>query len=490
MPIQLPDDAVAVGYKEIRPYHHEQVFQSESAGFTGTEREFAEAGHGYEYDQTTPHTRSLTGVSLARATKKESPSPSLPEMCFIFMEDAEPGEYVRAVRHGESGCFVTTYDETDPDKARALVAHMNRKLSVSDLQVECMLAGSMFGWDTPGADPDRLAEAKLNSAKAMLESVAREFNSRVGAWDRSANTAGLWEFADLTIRGIVIGVGVSGGGVVQVERKPFDPDGVANDNQGSIRKSILAELAKHEHSHTATSSLEVAVTMNEQRERVYDLPNGHLASAEHMFKWLQHDGFTPGWDNGVRDGEYRYGITLPAQQVPQLRALQKTNPARWGNHPDVTEMLDKSQKQGEQEAEANRQRLDRLSPEQREWIEKIHYETGLYVGQALDLNDKLHDLAAKHLKLCLVDVEEGLSSEQESARDAIESQVREICGGIKGIKDAKFLYDPRGTTVAVVFESGAYNSFSGGWKVPVDPKYLKALDVDAFTAEYSPTRRP
>lgn len=76
MPTQLPNDAVAVGYKEIRPYHHEQVFQSESAGFTGTESKFVEAGHGYEYDQTTPHTRSLTGVSLPRVNCGEDDLPS------------------------------------------------------------------------------------------------------------------------------------------------------------------------------------------------------------------------------------------------------------------------------------------------------------------------------------------------------------------------------------------------------------------------------
>ena len=228
--------------------------------------------------------------------------------------------------------------------------------------------------------------------------------------------------------------------------------------------------------------------MNEQRERVYDIPNGHMSSAENMYGWLRREGFSPAWDNGVRDGEYRYGITLPVQQVPQLRELQKANPARWGNHPDVEAELKAGQQQADHDAEVNRQRLDRLNPEQREWIEKIHYETGLYVGQALDLNDKLHELAAKHLKLCLIDIEEGLSSNQEAARDAIESQVREICSGIKGIKEAKFLYDPRGTTVAVVFESGAYNSFSGGWKVPVDPKYLKSLDADAFTSEHSSPR--
>lgn len=398
MPFQLPNDAVAVGYKETKPYHHEQVFQSESAGFTGTEREFVEAGHGYEYVQTTPHIRHLAGTSLACVANEESHAATLPEMCFIFMEAAEPGEYVRAVRRGESGCFATTYGESDPDKARALVAHMNRKLGVSELQAECMLAGSMFGWDTPGADPDRLEKAKRNSEKGTA--------------------------------------------------------------------------------------------MNEQRERVYDLPNGHLNSAEHMFKWLQHEGFTPAWDSGVRDGEYRYGITLPVEEVPQLRALQKAYPARWGNHPDVSAALKTAEQQAQRDAEVNRQRLDRLNPEQREWIEKIHYETGLHVGQALDLNYKLHELAAKHLKLCLIDVEEGLSGKQEAARDVIENQVREICGGIKGIKEAKFLYDPRGTTVAVVFESGAYNSFSGGWKVPVDPKYLKSLDADAFTSEYSQARRP
>lgn len=229
--------------------------------------------------------------------------------------------------------------------------------------------------------------------------------------------------------------------------------------------------------------------MSEQRERIYDFPNGFRNNAENIFGWLRHEGFTPEWDCGVRDGEYCYGITIPAHEVPQLRIFQKTNPARWGNHPDVAAKLNADQEQAEHDTEVNLQQLDRLNPEQREWIEQIHYETGLYIVQAVDLNDKLHELAAKHLKLCLVDVEAGLSSEQEAARDAIESQVREICSGIKGIKEAKFLYDPRGTTVAVVFESGAHNSFSGGWKVPVDPQYLKSLDADAFTSEYAPARR-
>ncbi len=59
MCIQLPNDAVSLGYKETRPFHHEQVFRSETASFTGTEREFVAAGHGYAYVQVDDHTRRV-----------------------------------------------------------------------------------------------------------------------------------------------------------------------------------------------------------------------------------------------------------------------------------------------------------------------------------------------------------------------------------------------------------------------------------------------
>ena len=55
--IQLPNDAVSVGYRETRPYHFEQVFRS--AEFTGTEREFLAAGLAYEYVQLDQCTRRV-----------------------------------------------------------------------------------------------------------------------------------------------------------------------------------------------------------------------------------------------------------------------------------------------------------------------------------------------------------------------------------------------------------------------------------------------
>ena len=55
--IQLPNDVVAQGYKQTKPFHYEQVFTSASKNFTGTELEFLRAGLAYEYTQTDQFTR-------------------------------------------------------------------------------------------------------------------------------------------------------------------------------------------------------------------------------------------------------------------------------------------------------------------------------------------------------------------------------------------------------------------------------------------------
>ena len=60
MSAQLPNDAVSCGYKEVHPFHVEQVFRSQSAGFTGTEQEFVAAGHAYNFVQLDAFTRRVT----------------------------------------------------------------------------------------------------------------------------------------------------------------------------------------------------------------------------------------------------------------------------------------------------------------------------------------------------------------------------------------------------------------------------------------------
>ena len=108
------------------------------------------------------------GVPLALADSLPVAPQQLPEFCFVFIEEGGPGNYIRAVRRGEMGNSATTYDVDDPIKAQELVAHVNRRLGVTELQAECMLAGSMFGWDVPGADPTYVAAHALPGSQAVV----------------------------------------------------------------------------------------------------------------------------------------------------------------------------------------------------------------------------------------------------------------------------------------------------------------------------------
>lgn len=87
---------------------------------------------------------------------------TLPALCFVVIQSNAPGEYVGAVHRGERGYSKTDYDERDLNKARELVAHMNKKLGVTELQADCMHTGSLFGWDVPGADPKYMAKQRAN----------------------------------------------------------------------------------------------------------------------------------------------------------------------------------------------------------------------------------------------------------------------------------------------------------------------------------------
>lgn len=59
MLIALPDDAVSVGYTKVGQFEFAQVFRSQSKNFEGTEAQFLEAGHAYQYTQIGKHTRRV-----------------------------------------------------------------------------------------------------------------------------------------------------------------------------------------------------------------------------------------------------------------------------------------------------------------------------------------------------------------------------------------------------------------------------------------------
>lgn len=75
---------------------------------------------------------------------------SLPEQCYVFVQTENR---IGIVKKGESGYYSTEIKAETPIETKKLVNEMNEKLGVSKAQAEAMKAGSMFGWDTPAADP-------------------------------------------------------------------------------------------------------------------------------------------------------------------------------------------------------------------------------------------------------------------------------------------------------------------------------------------------
>ena len=75
---------------------------------------------------------------------------SLPERCYVYLQTENK---IGIIQKGESGYYPTEIECGTSDKAKKLLDTMNSKLGVSKAQAEAMKAGSMFGWDTPAADP-------------------------------------------------------------------------------------------------------------------------------------------------------------------------------------------------------------------------------------------------------------------------------------------------------------------------------------------------
>jgi hypothetical protein len=94
-----------------------------------------------------------------------------PSVCFAFLPENGPGKYIVAITYGERGYNPSSYDEADPDKAKALVDLINRTaLHVNKRQAEAMLVGSMFGWDVPGA---KMPTEEENFSAWLLEEIEK-----------------------------------------------------------------------------------------------------------------------------------------------------------------------------------------------------------------------------------------------------------------------------------------------------------------------------
>lgn len=75
---------------------------------------------------------------------------SLPEQCYVYVETKNE---VGLIQKGESGYYRTDMWIIDANDGKQIVKDLNEKLGVTRAQAEAMKAGSMFGWESPAADP-------------------------------------------------------------------------------------------------------------------------------------------------------------------------------------------------------------------------------------------------------------------------------------------------------------------------------------------------
>lgn len=125
-------------------------------------RLIVEATHGRYAVQTRPEgeiapddTSDLDALALTGAARRRAAA--VPPRCFHYLDTNPPGQRVVALKRGETGYYQTDLDDAalTPAHARATVVAMNRKLGVTAAEVMAMAAGSLFGWDVPGADVAR-----------------------------------------------------------------------------------------------------------------------------------------------------------------------------------------------------------------------------------------------------------------------------------------------------------------------------------------------
>ena len=74
----------------------------------------------------------------------------LPEVCYSILPST--GDVI-IIKHGESGYYRCEYSTEDKAFNREFANDRNANLGVSKAQIEAMLAGSMYGWNVPAADP-------------------------------------------------------------------------------------------------------------------------------------------------------------------------------------------------------------------------------------------------------------------------------------------------------------------------------------------------
>ncbi len=113
----------------------------------------------------------LDALEIKPGSEARANCEQLPEKCFALIACNEPGDRIVILKRGERGYFKTTLDSDriNLQHARDIVATYNKKLGVARSEKEAMIAGSLFGFEVPGANPQRYAALDNEDAPPATE---------------------------------------------------------------------------------------------------------------------------------------------------------------------------------------------------------------------------------------------------------------------------------------------------------------------------------
>ena len=104
----------------------------------------------------------------------------LPDVCFSILPST--GQLI-IIKKGESGYYPSEWNTGNREENRDIASSHNESRGISDMQESAMLAGSMFGWDTPGANPQwYLDNAKYANANILQGHVKDPVKDAFAEW--------------------------------------------------------------------------------------------------------------------------------------------------------------------------------------------------------------------------------------------------------------------------------------------------------------------
>ena len=103
--------------------------------------------------------------------RKQMRRNELPDTCLSTLPST--GQLI-VLKHGVRGYYRSEWDTGNRAENRDIADSHNRRRGITDIQETAMMAGSMFGWDTPGADPQWYLDHAKYGNSAMIKGYIKD----------------------------------------------------------------------------------------------------------------------------------------------------------------------------------------------------------------------------------------------------------------------------------------------------------------------------